>query len=256
MNDKQECSTTDQTGAQIRALYTELALRPGQDFGWCMGKDNARQLGYLPEWLTRLPDVVWESAAAVGNPFLPGPIHAGETVVDIGCGAGADACVVALLVGAAGKVYGFDATPAMIVKARANAAAAGLLQVEFREADMAHLNLPDAAADVVISNGAINLAPDKSKVFAELFRILRPGGRCQFADMVRDSAPAAPGTGQESWADCVSGTLTEAAVRKLLSATGFVEVELVGFSGYKTAPTTEGAVFRARKPQGSGHSSG
>ncbi len=147
---------------QIRALYTELALRPERDFGWRKGKDNARQLGYRAEWLTRLPDVVWESAAAVGNPFEAGPIHVGETVVDIGCGAGADACVAALLVGATGKVYGFDATPAMVAKAGANALAAGLPQVEIREADMNCLDLPDACADLVISNGAINLAPDKS----------------------------------------------------------------------------------------------
>lgn len=252
MSGEHDCPASCEAAAQIRTLYTELALHPEQDFGWRKGKDNARQLGYRADWLARLPDVVWESAAAVGNPFASGPIRAGETVVDIGCGAGADACVAALLVGAGGKVYGFDATPAMIAKARANAAAAGLPQVEFREADMTRLDLPDAVADLVISNGAINLAPDKPRVFAELFRILRPGGRCQFADMVRDPAQPASGTGQESWADCVSGTLTEAAVRKLLSAAGFVEVELVGFSGYKTAPTTEGAVFRGRKPGSAG----
>lgn len=256
MSEGHDCPASCSVDAQIRTLYTELALRPEQDFGWSKGKDNARQLGYRAEWLARLPDVVWESAAAVGNPFLSGSIHAGETVVDIGCGAGADACIAGLLVGASGKVYGFDATPAMVAKANANALAAGLPHVEIHEADMASLGLPDASVDWIISNGAINLAPDKPQVFAELFRILRPGGRCQFADMVRDPAPATSGTGQESWADCVSGTLAEAAVRKLLSAAGFVEVELVGFTGYKTAPTTEGAVFRARKPQGSGQSGG
>jgi len=256
MSEDSNCPTSAAACAQIHALYTELALRPEQDFGWGKGKENARQLGYLPMWLDRLPDIVWESAAAVGNPFSAGALHAGETVVDMGCGAGADVCIAALLVGAAGKVYGFDATPAMVAKASANALAAGLPQVEIRVADMACLDLSDASADLVISNGAINLAPDKSKVFAEIFRILRPGGCCQFADMVRVPAPAAAGTGQETWADCVSGTLAEAAVRKLLSAAGFVEVELVGFSGYKTAPTTEGAVFRARKPQGSVGSNG
>lgn len=247
MNDGHDAQPSSGIDAQIQALYTELALRPGQDFGWNKGKASAEQLGYCAEWLTLLPDVVWESAAAVGSPFAPGAINAGETVVDIGCGAGADACVAALLVGPAGKVYGFDATPAMVAKARANALAAGLSQVEIRTADMARLDLSDASVDVVISNGAINLAADKSEVFAEIFRILRPGGRCQFADMVRDPV-AVPCTGPESWADCVSGALTEAAVRKLLSAAGFIDVELVGFTGYKTAPTTEGAVFRARKP--------
>ena len=256
MSEDHSCPESAAACAQIHALYTELALRPEQDFGWGKGKENARQLGYRPDWLGRLPDVVWESAAAVGNPFSAGALQAGETVVDIGCGAGADVCVAALLVGAAGKVYGFDATPAMVAKAKANALAAGLPQVEIRAADMACLDLPDASVELVISNGAINLAPDKSKVFAEIFRILRPGGRCQFADMVRATAPAASGASRESWADCVSGALAEAEVRKLLSVAGFVEVELVGFTGYKTAPTTEGAVFRARKPHGSGHSGG
>jgi ubiquinone/menaquinone biosynthesis C-methylase UbiE len=248
MSDDPRCPTSAAACEEVRALYTELALRPDQDFGWGKGKDNARRLGYLPEWLERLPDVVWESAAAVGNPFGAGALTAGETVVDIGCGAGADACIAAQLVGATGKVYGFDATPAMVTKARANARAAGLPQVEIRAGDMARLDLPDAGVDRVISNGAINLAPDKSRVFAEIFRILRPGGRCQFADMVRDSASAPPGTDGESWADCVSGTLAEAELRKLLSEAGFVDVERVGFTAYRTAPTTVGAVFRARKP--------
>lgn len=247
MSEKPDCPTSVAACTRIHALYTELALRPDQDFGWGTGKENARQLGYRPEWLECLPEVVWESAAAVGNPFSAGALQVGATVVDVGCGAGADACVAALLVGVTGRVYGFDATPAMVAKASANARAAGLCNVDIRVADMACLDLPDAVADVVISNGAINLAADKPRVFAELFRILRPGGRCQFADMVRDPAAAAPATGAESWADCVAGTLTVAALRNLLNAAGFIEVELLGYSAYKTAPSTVGAVFRARK---------
>jgi len=208
------------------------------------------------EWLDRLPDVVWESAAAVGNPFSAGALQAGEAVVDIGCGAGADVCVAALLVGAAGKIYGFDATPAMVAKAKANALAAGLSQVEIRAADMACLDLPDACADRVISNGAINLAPDKSKVFAEIIVSCALAGAVSsptwFVTRRRQSPERAGNPGRTA----CRATLTEAEVRKLLSAAGFVEVELVGFTGYKTAPTTEGAVFRARKPSGSGYSGG
>lgn len=232
---------------QIRSLYTELALRPGQEFGWGKGKDNARQLGYAEDWLARLPDVVWESAAAVGNPFAVGPVHPGETVVDLGCGAGADACVAALLVGDTGRVVGIDATPAMVAKATSNAKAAGLTWIEFREADMIRLGLPDEIADVVISNGAINLSLDKPKVFAEIFRILRTGGRFQFADMVREHGAPAACCGDSSWADCVSGTLGVEEIKILLQEAGFEDIQMAGYTGYKTSLSTIGATFKAYK---------
>jgi arsenite methyltransferase len=101
----------------IRSLYTRLALHSEQEFGWGRGKENARGLGYDGEWLERLPEVIWESSAAVGNPFSIGPIRPGETVIDLGCGAGADVCVAALLVGPRGHVIGVDVTPAMVEKA-------------------------------------------------------------------------------------------------------------------------------------------
>lgn len=247
-NDNKPCCGSSDPLKQIRSLYTELALQPDKDFGWGKGRDNARQLGYADEWLVRLPDIVWESAAAVGNPFALGPVRPGETVVDLGCGAGADACVAALLVGEAGKVYGVDATPAMVAKARNNAKAAGLLHIAFDEADMTHLDLPDATADVVISNGAINLTLDKPKVFAEVFRILRPNGRFQFADMVREHGEAsACCSSDNSWADCVSGTMGPEEIKILLHEAGFVDVRLVEFTGYKTSSATVGATFSARK---------
>ncbi|MDA8256854.1 MAG: methyltransferase domain-containing protein [Betaproteobacteria bacterium] len=191
---------------------------------------------------------MWESAAAVGNPFSVGPIHSGETVVDIGCGAGADACVAALLVGGTGKVYGFDATPAMVEKARSNAGAAGLSHVEFCEANMVHLDLPEAIADVVISNGAINLTLDKQKVFSEVFRILRRGGRFQFADMVREHGATSACCAENSWADCVSGTMNVEEIKILMHKAGFEDVELGEFTGYKTSASTVGATFKGRKP--------
>lgn len=235
---------------QVRLLYTELAQNPGKDFGWGKGKKNAGMLGYADEWLRRLPDIVWESAAAVGNPFSLGHIHPGETVIDIGCGAGADACIAAMLVGKGGKVFGIDCTPAMIAKASRSASVSGLPQAVFQEAEMTELPLPDCTADAVISNGAINLAMDKDAVLAEVYRVLRPGGRLQIADMVRDTSAedSAGCSSDESWADCVSGTLEPGTFLLMLSRAGFVDVELAGFTGYRTSTTTIGALFKAIKP--------
>jgi arsenite methyltransferase len=238
------------TRTLLLELYTRLANEPASEFGWGKGKENARVLGYSEEWLDRLPDKVWESAAAVGNPFSLGPVQPGETVVDIGCGAGADACVAALLVGNDGKVFGIDCTPAMIEKAAGNATDSGLKQVVFHHAEMTALPLPDACANVVISNGAINLAEYKDLVLGEVFRVLRPGGRLQIADMVRDptKANSACCNTQESWADCVSGTLEPDAFLTRLVESGFQDVELVGFTNYKTAEKTIGALIKAVKP--------
>jgi arsenite methyltransferase len=234
----------------VRLLYTELAQNPEKDFGWGKGKENARTLGYPDEWLSHLPDLVWESAAAVGNPFCLGPIHAGETVIDIGCGAGADACIAAMLVGKEGKVFGIDSTSAMIAKACANANISGLPQAAFQEAEMTKLPLPNCIADVVISNGAINLAEDKDAVLAEACRVLRPNGRLQVADMVRDTSAGGSAccSSEESWADCVSGTLEPDTFLSMLIKAGFDNVELAGFTDYRTAVSTRGALFRAVKP--------
>ncbi len=250
MSDRNSQERNSDTRAQLLELYTRLAREPDTDFGWGKGKDNARLLGYAEKWLNRLPECAWESAAAVGNPFSLGPVQVGETVVDIGCGSGADACVAALLVGEKGKVLGFDCTPAMVDKATRNATASGLTQAAFREAEMTALPLPENCADIVISNGAINLAPDKDAVLREVWRILRPGGRLQIADMVRDPThtDSACSGEKESWADCVSGTLHPGVFLDTISDSGFVNVELVGFTAYRTSPSTIGALFRAVKP--------
>lgn len=249
MTKSNPCSASANQFDQVQALYTELALQPNKDFGWGKGRENSRQLGYADDWLQRLPDTIWESAAAVGNPFSVGPLHTGEFVVDLGCGAGADACVAALLVGQTGRVYGVDATPAMIDKATRNAMIANLPQVEFHCADMSKLSLPDGTADVVISNGAINLTLDKAKVFAEVFRVIKPTGRFQFADIVREQGTSACcSTSEPSWADCVAGTLSVEEIMKQLLIAGFGKVELVGLTGYKTSGSTIGALFRAMKP--------
>lgn len=244
-------STCDGTKMQTEliTLYTKLAEKPDSDFGWNKGKANARQLGYSEAWLERLPDIVWESAAAVGNPFKLGKINAGQTVLDIGCGAGADACVAALLVGNTGKVIGVDCTPAMIEKARLNARHAALNNIDFHEADIAGLPVADNSIDVVITNGAINLSKDKYSVFQELFRVLKPGGRLQIADMVRISEDicVSESTGG-TWADCVQGTLTADKLLEIITDTGFTDAILMELTGYRTSNITNGALVTALRP--------
>lgn len=235
--------------AELINLYTKLAEKPDSDFGWRMGKANARQLGYSDAWLDRLPDVVWESAAAVGNPFKLGEISPGETVLDIGCGAGADACVAALLVGNLGKVIGIDCTPAMLDKAQQIVRYATLDNIEFYEADIAILPIADNSVDVAISNGAINLSENKDKVFQELYRVLKPGGRLQIADMVRESEDYCVSASESgSWANCVQGTLLPDKLLEIITNAGFVGSELVELTGYRTSANTNGALIRAVRP--------
>jgi len=249
MSKHENSKASGNSPGQIQDLYTDLAHHPEKDFGWARGKDNARNLGYATEWLEQLPDSVWESCAAVGNPFSLGPVAAGDRILDLGCGAGADLCIAALLTGPGGHVIGIDCTPAMADKAGLNARTCGFEQAETHVMDFSALSLPDADVDVIISNGAINLATDKPAVLAEAFRVLRNGGSFYIADMVRtetacDSTPSTEG----SWADCVLGTLSPDCFQQLLRDAGFGDVEMTAYTGYKTSSGTEGALFRARKP--------
>lgn len=241
--------TATHCGDEIVTLYTALAEAPDQDFGWGKGKENARRLGYGEDWLNRLPDPVWASSAAVGNPFDLGPIGPGDVVLDLGCGSGADLFIAACLAGDTGRAIGIDITPAMVAKARGQAALLGLRTVDVHLADFTALPLADESVDVVISNGAINLSPSKACVFAEARRVLRPGGRLQFADMVQDPAVEEPvARGGTSWADCVAGTVAPEQYLETLETAGFRDAEHVCFTDYRTASTTIGACFRAKRP--------
>ena len=170
-------------------------------------------------------------------------------MLDVGCGAGADACVAALLVGDTGKVTGVDCTPAMINKAQRNAQLSELENTEFFVADINNLPMADNTVDVVISNGAINLLEDKEKVFLELYRVLKSGGRLQIADMIRETdVCSSADTENESWADCVQGTLPVIQLLEMISDAGFSNVGIPELTGYKTSESTNGALIRAVRP--------
>jgi arsenite methyltransferase len=180
----------------IQDEYAEVATRPEKGFHFHTGRPLARLLGYPAEVTDPLPEPVIESFAGVANPFIFGELQAGETVVEIGSGAGFDAVLVAQQVGATGRVIGVDMTPAMLEKARANVGRLGLTNVELRQGYMEELPIDDDTADVVISNGVINLSPDKEAVFREIARVLKPGGRIQMADIV--VARAVPDAAKEN----------------------------------------------------------
>ena len=173
----------DALRAQVRAKYREVAGDPGGSFHFHTGRALASRLGYEPGIVDALPDRAVESFAGVANPFSLRRLAPGEKVVDVGSGGGFDSFIAAGQVGPGGQVAGIDMTPEMLAKSRHTAEALGLGQVQFREGLAESLPVPGAWADVVISNGVINLCADKQAVFAEIFRVLRPGGRLQFADI-------------------------------------------------------------------------
>jgi SAM-dependent methyltransferase len=180
----------DELRRQISEKYTAVALEPEEGFHFHTGRPLAMMLGYAPSDVDALPSSTVESFAGTGNPFSMGKLHPGETVVDIGCGAGFDALQAALQVGPTGSVVAVDMTPAMLEKTRAGAAELGLSNVNVRQGYLEELPVSDASVDVVISNGVINLTPDKTAAIREVYRVLKPGGRFQIGDiMVHKEVP-------------------------------------------------------------------
>jgi arsenite methyltransferase len=168
----------------IQEEYDAVACEPDRGFHFHTGRPLAEILGYQTEWLDGIPEGSIESFAGTGNPFSLGVLGSGERVVDIGCGAGIDSLIAANMVGPEGAVIGIDMTPSMLEKAKA--AASGVHNVEFRIGFGEELPVPDAWADVIISNGVVNLMPDKQEAFGEMARVLKPGGRLQLGDILVD----------------------------------------------------------------------
>ena len=178
--------------SEIKKTYASVSEQPEQDFIFPTGRAWAEDLDY-PDELAKVPESAVASFAGVANPWQLGRLNPGERVLDLGSGAGTDSLVAAQMVGEQGHVTGIDMTAAMLARARAAAAEMGVANVEFIESEAERLPFPDESFDVVISNGVIDLIPDKDAVFAELYRVLVPGGRMQIADVTLQNPVSAEG---------------------------------------------------------------
>ncbi len=245
----------------VREMYTAVATMPDQEYHFPTGRKACTLVGYPSDHLAGLPEAALESFAGVGYPFAADVIREGDHVLDIGSGSGTDALICARLVGKNGKVYGLDMTDGMRKKLRSTASAAGIENLEIIEGDAESIPLPDQSVDVVTSNGVINLIPDKARAIAEIFRVLKPGGRLQIADIAL-ARPVAERFRQdpEMWAECVVGAVEEERYFAMLRNTGFENVEHLAdldyFSFSSSEKTREVAglfnahsiAFRATKP--------
>ncbi|MGH9117007.1 MAG: methyltransferase domain-containing protein [Acidimicrobiales bacterium] len=245
--------------ALVRSKYRVVATDPGAGFHFHTGRALAAKLGYDTEFVDALPNRAVESFAGVADPLTLRRLAAGERVVDLGSGAGLDCFVAASRVGPGGHVIGIDMTLEMLDRARAAARQLGLDHVEFREGIIESIPVEDGWADVVMSNGVLNLVADKRAALAEAFRVLRPGGALAFADIALGRAvPAEAVANAELWTDCIAGGLTVADWRQLLGEVGFVDRQIGppvdtfgGAAGEANARTYEvfGHPFLAHKPR-------
>ena len=170
--------------AGIREKYTGVAKSPEGQFTYPTGKKGLESLNYDKMLIDKLPDAVASSYCGVGNPYSLGKIHTGDQVLDIGCGAGVEAILAAMMTGETGKVVGVDIVPEMLERAKTNLKVIGLKNVTFKKVSGENLPFPDDSFEVVISNGVINLIPDKKSALMEVLRVLKPGGRLMMADQV------------------------------------------------------------------------
>ena len=207
--------------AKVKAMYRSVAENPKGDFHFEMGRAMAERLGYAPADLDRIPAESIESFAGVGYYFHLADVKAGETVVDLGSGSGMDTFVAALKVGPRGKVIGVDMTDEQRAKAERLRDRDGFLNVTYVKGYIEQAPLPDGVADVVISNGVINLATDKSRVFREAARLLKPGGRLAISDIVTElQLPETIVCNSTLWAACIGGAAQQDNYRRMITDGG------------------------------------
>jgi SAM-dependent methyltransferase len=226
-----QTSTSDQIRATVREAYGAIAEK--QQSGCCGGssccgpaESSSRQLGYTEADLAAVPEGA-DLGLGCGNPQAIAGLKPGERVLDLGSGAGFDVFLAARQVGPTGRVIGVDMTPEMIDRARANAAKTGVDHVDFRLGDIEQLPVDDGSCDVVMSNCVINLAPDKSAVFREAFRVLAPGGRLAISDVVATGdLPAAIAADPAAYTGCVAGAASVAELERMIASAGFTDVRI------------------------------
>jgi SAM-dependent methyltransferase len=246
----------DGVRAHVRTRYAQAATAAAAgDTGACCGSgcgcgDDGAAFGaslYAPGERGELPGLALNASLGCGNPVAVADLRDGETVLDLGSGGGIDVLLSARRVGPSGKAYGLDMTGEMLALARANAVEAGVRNVEFLEGIIEAIPLPAGAADVVISNCVINLSADKHAVFAETFRVLRPGGRLGVTDVVADDAlTPADRAERGDYAGCIAGALSFAEYRGGLTAAGFTGISIT--PTHQVADGMHSAIVKAVKP--------
>ncbi len=222
--------------AAVQEMYTEVAQEPQKEFHFPTGRRACEFAGYKTEDLDSLPSGPLESFAGTGCPFLANVIQPGHTVLDIGCGSGTDTLLAAQFVGNSGKVIGIDMTEPMRRKAEQNRQNAHADNVTILEGNAEELPAQDSSVDVVTSNGVLNLVPDKRKAFSELYRVLKPGGKIQIADIVLKQDISAEARQNPSlWAECVVGAIPESFYITMLRAAGFQNIQVIHRLDYFSA---------------------
>ena len=250
---------TEQIRSQVRERYAraagEVAAQEAREEGDCCESPQVLDIGDVRWGLLRydeadraaLPDAAALASLGCGNPTAVADLHLGETVLDLGSGGGIDVFLSARRVGPTGKAYGLDMTDEMLALARRNQAEAGIDNVEFLKGYMEEVPLPDASVDVIISNCVINLSADKSKVFAEANRVLRPGGRLGVSDVVaEDRLTMQERADRGDFAGCIAGALSFGEYRAGLEAAGFTDISVE--PTHEVADGMHGAIIKATKP--------
>ena len=214
--------------AAVTDMYTLVAEKPRSPLHFPVGADACRLAGYSDDQIEQLPPSALESFAGVGCPFRADVIRPGHRVLDVGSGAGTDAIIAASMVGETGRVFALDLTPAMRRKLQATLSMVAIDNVEILAGNAENIPLPDASVDVVTSNGVLNLVPDKRAAIAEIFRVLKPGGRVQLADIVIAS-PVTPDCEDDPqlWAECVVGATVDQRYLEMFRDAGFEDVEVL-----------------------------
>jgi len=241
----------DEIKAAVAERYSLVATAPGERFNFPVGRKFAESVGYVAALLDRLPASMSDSFTGAGNPQPFVDPQPGETILDLGCGAGLDLYLYARAVGPSGKVLGLDFSAAMLRKAQENLRRAGIDNAEFLEAPSDAIPLPDASVDLVTANGIFNLSPDKVAVMREVARVLRPGGRTIFAEIVlKSELPREECREINDWFRCIGGALVQQDFLGRLQSSGLANPQVLSLgrnarTGHALAVC---AVIRAEKP--------